>query len=140
MKVNISHTILLNVLLIKHFCYYRVQKSIRRRKENYPATSEALERKELRKASVLIWISILFIFCQSVKIIPDFYEALYCNHKEVCSQGSTFFTKALKYLLLQPQHSKAEVLFYIFLFILCLKNFAAKKNDCRWKSSCSLFS
>ena len=34
-------------------------------------------------ALVLICIVVLFILCQSVKIIPDIYEALTCNHSQV---------------------------------------------------------
>ena len=35
---------------------------------------------------VLICIVIMFITCQSLKIIPDVYEAVFCNHDEnVCN-------------------------------------------------------
>ena len=63
--------------------FFRVQKSAKQLRENYQFTSDDQRQHEVRKASVLIWISIFFIVCQSVKIIPDFYEALYCTHKKV---------------------------------------------------------
>ena len=63
--------------------FFRVQKSAKQLLENYQMTSDEQRQNEVRKASVLIWISIFFIVCQSVKIIPDFYEALYCTHKKV---------------------------------------------------------
>ena len=40
-------------------------------------------KRELNMAVVLIWLVINFISCQSIKIIPDIYEALYCSHQEV---------------------------------------------------------
>ncbi len=45
-------------------------------------TSE-MQRRELNMAIVLVCIVVMFILCQSVKIIPDIYEALFCNHSEV---------------------------------------------------------
>ena len=49
----------------------------------YLMTSSQLQRQEDKKASIIIWISIFFIACQSVKLVPDLYEAFYCTHKEV---------------------------------------------------------
>ena len=40
-------------------------------------------KRELNMAFTLLWVVILFISCQSIKIIPDIYEALYCSHQEV---------------------------------------------------------
>ncbi len=37
-------------------------------------------RKERDMTMVLIIIVFMFIACQSVKIIPDFYEAMWCQH------------------------------------------------------------
>ena len=67
-----------------HICYFRVQKSAKQLRESYQITYDDSRQNEVRKASVLIWISVFFIVCQSVKVIPDFYEALYCKHKKVC--------------------------------------------------------
>ena len=41
--------------------------------------------KEIRKAITLIGIATVFIICQSPKLVPDFYEAIYCPslHKKV---------------------------------------------------------
>ena len=38
---------------------------------------------EMRQAITLIWIAVLYVICQSPKIIPDFYEALHCEYSEV---------------------------------------------------------
>ena len=78
--------------------YCRVHKSIQRKHQNniVPSNDE-LDRKELRKASVLIWISVVFIVCQSVKIIPDFYEAFYCDHKEVNSYSTLSILHVIQY-------------------------------------------
>ena len=67
-----------------NICYFRVQKSAKQLRENYQINYDDSRQNEVRKASVLIWISVFFIVCQSVKVIPDFYEALYCTHKKVC--------------------------------------------------------
>ena len=40
-------------------------------------------RTELRNGATLICIALLFVMCQIPKIFPDFYEALYCDHREV---------------------------------------------------------
>jgi hypothetical protein len=37
------------------------------------------QKREANLGVVLITISILFILCQSVKIIPDMYEVIYCR-------------------------------------------------------------
>ena len=37
------------------------------------------QSRENNLAAVLIGISLLFIFCQSAKIIPDLYEVIYCR-------------------------------------------------------------
>ena len=41
------------------------------------------QRKELNMTIVLVCIVVMFIFCQSIKIIPDIYEAVKCDHSEV---------------------------------------------------------
>ena len=62
----------------------RIRKTSRDRSQIlYLMTSSQLRRQEDKKASILIWISIFFIACQSVKLVPDLYEAFYCAHKEV---------------------------------------------------------
>ena len=40
-------------------------------------------RTDVKQAITLMWISVLYVVCQSPKIIPDFYEALYCEYSEV---------------------------------------------------------
>ena len=77
----------------------RVQKQLT---TNRPQSLEA-QRKELNMALVLICIVVLFILCQSVKIVPDVYEALVCRRQQVSkvvrySQGHKVF------FLLSPRH------------------------------------
>ena len=45
--------------------------------------TEEAQRRELNMAVMLVCIVIMFILCQSVKIVPDIYEALLCNHSQV---------------------------------------------------------
>ena len=63
--------------------YCRVWKSVRHRRQIGISSSGEVDSRELKKASVLIWISVFFIVCQSVKLAPDFYELLYCIHTQV---------------------------------------------------------
>ena len=43
----------------------------------------ARNRTEMKQAITLIWIAVLYVICQSPKILPDFYEALHCEYSEV---------------------------------------------------------
>ena len=40
-------------------------------------------RTDVKQAITLMWISVLYVVCQSPKIVPDFYEALYCEYSSV---------------------------------------------------------
>ena len=40
-------------------------------------------RTDVKQAITLMWISVLYVVCQSPKIVPDFYEALYCEYSTV---------------------------------------------------------
>ena len=69
--------------------FSRIHSALRVQKQlttNRPQSVEA-QRKELNMALVLICIVVLFILCQSVKIVPDVYEALVCRRQKVGSQG-----------------------------------------------------
>ena len=44
-----------------------------------PVEMTARQRREANLGIVLVSISVLFIICQSVKIIPDVYEIIYCK-------------------------------------------------------------
>lgn len=44
-----------------------------------PATNQSNQKKERNMATVLVCIVILFLICQSLKIIPDIYEAIVCK-------------------------------------------------------------
>ena len=45
--------------------------------------NSTMKRTEIKQAITLLWISVLYISCQSPKVIPDFYEAINCNYQEV---------------------------------------------------------
>ena len=51
-----------------------------------PTGARNLKPQELNLAVTLVAISLLFICCQSVKLIPDVYEMIYCNHFELASK------------------------------------------------------
>ena len=57
---------------------------------------EDTNRTDVKQAVTLMWISVLYVVCQSPKIIPDFYEALYCEYSKVINLkqiiGSLRFT------------------------------------------------
>merc|ERR1711894_806082 len=44
---------------------------------------EGFKRTEIKQAITLLWISVLYIACQSPKVIPDFYEAINCDYQKV---------------------------------------------------------
>ena len=48
----------------------------------YNLVSQEEQRQEHKLGILLVSISILFICCQSFKIIPDIYELIYCPHVE----------------------------------------------------------
>ena len=52
--------------------------------ESHQQSNEDLKR-EVNMASVLVWVVVLFITCQSIKIIPDVYEAFHCHLEVRCS-------------------------------------------------------
>ena len=60
---------------------------------------------------VLICIVIMFITCQSLKIIPDVYEAVFCNHDENVCNSTTgnkkiyFLKNATLYRIKYCQHN-----------------------------------
>ena len=45
--------------------------------------SSDANRTDVKQAITLMWISVLYVLCQSPKIIPDIYEALYCEYSSV---------------------------------------------------------
>ena len=70
--------------------------------------------KEINLASVLVFISILFIICQSVKIIPDLYEVFFCerNDEGRCVAGAGIeYTVEVSHVLLAV-NSSANFLIY----------------------------
>ena len=71
------------MLLIFYQC--RIWKSKETQKLLKEAQKESYEerKRELNMAVVLLCVVILFITCQTIKIIPDIYEALYCSTEEV---------------------------------------------------------
>ena len=70
---------------IVDFLSCRIWKSKETQNQLKEAQKESYEerKRELNMAVVLLWVVILFITCQSIKIIPDIYEALYCSTQEV---------------------------------------------------------
>ena len=80
---NIWLTTINHILLIFYQC--RIWKSKETQKQLKEAQKESYEerKRELNMAVVLLCVVILFITCQTIKIIPDIYEALYCSTEEV---------------------------------------------------------
>ena len=53
---------------------------------NPPTLKVVLKPYEINLAITLIAISLLFIICQSVKLIPDVYEMIHCDHFELADK------------------------------------------------------
>ena len=78
----------------------RIMKSAKDRRSMTNSRSnshpEDTNRTDVKQAVTLMWISVLYVVCQSPKIIPDFYEALYCEYSKVINLkqiiGSLRFT------------------------------------------------
>ena len=64
------------------FCSLRIRSSAKTQQQLTSQTKEN-HRRETNMAIVLVCIVVMFIVCQSVKIVPDLWEALMCTH-EVC--------------------------------------------------------
>ena len=45
-------------------------------------SSDPVKEEEIDLAYILISVVSIFIVCQSIKIIPDIYEAFTCSHKK----------------------------------------------------------
>ncbi len=82
------------------------------------------QRRENNLAAVLMGISILFVFCQSAKIIPDVHEVIYCRildedeeegaastGSDECGSGFMEGVVALSHLLLAV-NSSANFIIY----------------------------
>ena len=68
---------------------YRIRKAVKERQsmtqEMSAEVNEATrgqQKKDKNMAVVLICIVVMFILCQSLKIIPDIFEAFFCNHDD----------------------------------------------------------
>ena len=71
--------------VVTFFFLSRIRKAMALQKEMATmARPQSLEmqKKEFNMALVLVCIVVMFIFCQSIKIIPDFYEALACDYSK----------------------------------------------------------
>ena len=58
---------------------------------------EDTNRTDVKQAVTLMWISVLYVVCQSPKIIPDFYEALYCEYSTVINLKQIVVSLDLQY-------------------------------------------
>lgn len=56
--------------------------------QNHRVPWSALKEQEVSMAVTLVGISMLFICCQSIKLIPDIYEVVYCSGDENGSDPS----------------------------------------------------
>ena len=83
-----------------HLSPFRIRRAMKVQMQLTQRTqTQEEQRRELNMAIVLIWIVVLFIACQSVKIIPDIYEALHCYHYEVVYHNKQQCTLQTKHLV-----------------------------------------
>ena len=50
--------------------------------------SKILKPHEVDLGITLVCISLMFIFCQSIKVVPDIYEIIYCDHFELAQKDN----------------------------------------------------
>ena len=75
---------------------------------------QELQEEEINLARTLIIVVLVFIFCQSVKLIPDLYEVFYCSIEPKCD--SLLWIEAIidvSHLLLAI-NSSCNVVIYTF--------------------------
>ena len=69
------------------FASCRIMKSAKARRimtnSSVSQNTTDTSRTDVKQAITLMWISVLYVVCQSPKIVPDFYEALYCEYSSV---------------------------------------------------------
>ena len=106
-------------LLLKCICLLRIVTSARLRADMTNSVMQGngeQNRSEVKQAVILIWISIIFVVCQSPKIIPDFYEALHCKHVEVSIRH--IFKRIVTFPTLCSLSSCIDVLFQMCSILL----------------------
>ena len=77
-------------LLYIFYIFTRIVKSAKARRIMTNSSSVSVtdtSRTDVKQAITLMWISVLYVVCQSPKIVPDFYEALYCEYSKVRIKG-----------------------------------------------------
>ena len=57
--------------------------SVAVRSDDGNPNGEIFRRTEIKQAITLLWISVLYISCQSPKVVPDIYEAIHCDYTKV---------------------------------------------------------
>jgi len=85
MKLLIIEIIPYFVIVILNSCMAcRIMKSAKARRimtnSSVSQNTTDTSRTDVKQAITLMWISVLYVVCQSPKIVPDFYEALYCKY------------------------------------------------------------
>jgi len=131
------------ILFFNIVIFLEVQKSANQRRESYLTTNEDPTQNEVRKASVLIWISVFFVVCQSVKIIPDFYEVFYCNHEKERGCKSTTTMEIIISIsnFLVVTNSSINFVIYIWRgseFRKVFKQRFQSKNSCKKRNGIQL--
>ena len=76
-----------DVVIYDLFAFCRIMKSAKARRimtnSSVSQNTTDTSRTDVKQAITLMWISVLYVVCQSPKIVPDFYEALYCEYSSV---------------------------------------------------------
>ena len=77
----------ITLLFMMLFTFCRIMKSAKARRimtnSSVSQNTTDTSRTDVKQAITLMWISVLYVVCQSPKIVPDFYEALYCEYSSV---------------------------------------------------------
>ena len=73
-----------------------------------PNADSSSKRTEIKQAITLLWISVLYIACQSPKVVPDFFEAINCDYQSV---GNICFRYEINFVI------NHVIYIYIYIYI-----------------------
>ena len=86
------------------------------------------KRTEIRQAITLLWISVLYIACQSPKVIPDFFEAINCDYQSV---GNISFRCHIIFVI----NHITELCECIYIYRIYLYDHYLQETGCRLPSA-----
>ena len=122
-RTVVSRQLIVSLLIIKSV--YLVTRIIVLSDETDSNSGNGLEKEEIILARTLIIVVVVFLVCQSIKLVPDTYDFIFCHSVKVddeCRQP-TWITKIIKVChLLLVINSSCNFVIYNYARKQCLKN------------------